>query len=425
MKKIFIILAILSLSATFLFAQSGWVDVGGSTEAATSSEVFREIKDIENDVHDDATSSKRVVVTSGSLNYIEDIVNVVASSDTTTHERLDSMYLLISTNGDSTLVRLDDQFVLISTNGDSTLLRLDNQFVLTSTNGDATLARLDNQFVLISTSGDTTISRLDSQLVFLSTNGDLTITRLDTVNDKLNETQVLIATGSDATLSRLDNQLVFISTNGDSVLLRFDSQFVLTSTNGDSTLTRLDDQFVLTSTATDGIRATLDAMYLLISTNTDATMDELGVVVSTNSIFTVITSSIESKVAAYLVNPPSDYPDATAQSSLSNIDTNTENTYHQMKSSVAVFYKVIDSTYVWRNFYANGSLTVNFNVKSIGVYSKGGDSTLTWDGGDIGTIWDGIPFLDAPIDETFNNPVVFTFTLTSPTTFSMYIRGKL
>lgn len=197
------------------------------------------------------------------------IINVVASSDTTTHERLDSMFLLISTNGDATLSRLDDQFVLISTNGDAVLSRLDNQYLLISTSGDATLSRLDDQFVLI------------------STNGDATLTRLDT------------------------------------------------------------------------------------------------------------------------------------------IITNTQNTYEQLQSSVPVFYKVTDSTYVYRDFHNTGTLTVNFNVKAISVYSQGGVTTFDWDSGDDLTAWDGIPFDDVPIDETFDTPVIFTYTLSPPTTFSIYIRGKL
>jgi len=117
-------------------------------------------------------------------------------------------------------------------------------------------------------------------------------------------------------------------------------------------------------------------------------------------------------------NFPADYPDGTAQSSLSSIDS-------QLASGTTISYQVLDSTYVYKDFYENGTWTVNFNIKSIGVYSQGGDSTLNWDGGDNIKIWDGIPFGDVPIDETFSKPVTLTFTLTSPTTFSVYLRGRL
>lgn len=142
-------------------------------------------------------------------------------------------------------------------------------------------------------------------------------------------------------------------------------------------------------------------------------IDELfRLIISTNNPF-------------FISNFPTDYPDATAQSSLSSIDTNTDNTYNQLKTSVTTSYKVDNSSYVYRDVYANGSLTVNFNVKSIGVYSQGGDSTVSWDGGDTINVWEGIPFGDVPIDETFDSPVTFTYTLSAPTTFSIYIRGRL
>lgn len=88
-------------------------------------------------------------------------------------------------------------------------------------------------------------------------------------------------------------------------------------------------------------------------------------------------------------------------------------------------YELKDSTYVCRDFGSDGSLTVNFHVKAIAAYSQGGRTDLQINSGDIIPIWDGIPWRDPLIDESFTNPVILTIDLdlASGTTFSIYVRG--
>lgn len=140
-------------------------------------------------------------------------------------------------------------------------------------------------------------------------------------------------------------------------------------------------------------------------------MKNLKVILGSNSVVGIITS---------ILNPVTTY---MTLSQFNELNNSIDDIYSQLKSSIPVFYKVINSTYVYRKVYANGNFTVNFNVKAIGCYAKGGNATITWDGGDVIDVWEGIPFFDAPIDEAFDKNVTFTYTLSVPTTMSMYIRG--
>jgi len=386
-----------------------WTGTTGSTYAVTTEEVDWDVKDIENDVHDHGLSSKRVTISSG---YVNDIANIVASSDTKTHNKLDAFYLLYSTT-------TKKFYILTSTIGDTTITRLDTintelikHYVLISSNTAAELAEMIKYYVLTSSGNDTIITRLDTintelikQYVLISTNGDVTITRLDTVITDMEKAYILISSNTATILDEMIKHYVLISTVGDTTVARLDTVNQW-----------LDDMFVLFSTSTAGSDAWLEKLFVQQSTAADTTIARL------DSLIDVVSDSSTAKSTVY---PGTTFPvsDSTAQGSLSSIDINTDNTYNQLKSSVPVFYKVADSTYVYVKAIGNGSYTAKFNVKAISCYAQGGNATILWDSGDAIDIWEGIPFGDGPIDDTFNENVTFTYTLLPPATFSLYIRG--
>jgi len=133
-------------------------------------------------------------------------------------------------------------------------------------------------------------------------------------------------------------------------------------------------------------------------------MKYLYVVTSTESWVRVIESSCVVK------NFPTDFPDATAQSSLSSIDTNTDNIYEQLKTSVTtsdILYSGKVSTGTAGKIFASGNISLTGGVEFYMFYTEGGNATVTgtWFGG-TKYVREGIPFkpdkLSIPItDPTF------------------------
>lgn len=81
-----------------------------------------------------------------------------------------------------------------------------------------------------------------------------------------------------------------------------------------------------------------------------------------------------------VTNFPSDYPDATAQSSLSSIDTNTDNTYNQLKTSVTVSdnrYSGKVSTGTAGKIFASGNISPDDEVTFISFLTEGGNAQIT------------------------------------------------
>lgn len=89
---------------------------------------------------------------------------------------------------------------------------------------------------------------------------------------------------------------------------------------------------------------------------------------------------LKEDTTAYIKNFPTDYPDATAQSSLSSIETNTDNTYNQLKTSVTtsdVRYSGKVSTGTDGKVFASGNISPDDEVAFISFYTEGGNAQVT------------------------------------------------
>jgi len=120
-----------------------------------------------------------------------------------------------------------------------------------------------------------------------------------------------------------------------------------------------------------------------------------------------------------ITNFPSDYPDATAQSSLSSIDTNTDNAYNQLKTSVTtsdVRYSGKVSTGTAGKSFISGSISITGDMEFYMFYTVGGNATITgnWFSG-TKYVLEGIPFKPDKLSKPFTNPV-FDYVLDSGTT---------
>jgi hypothetical protein len=90
MKKLIFAIVVLMIFPLTVFS---WTDTSGSTDTAS---VDYDTKDMLNNSYDRGNLKFRVEVDSGSLDNIGDIINIVATSDTVTHNKLDKQYVLIS-----------------------------------------------------------------------------------------------------------------------------------------------------------------------------------------------------------------------------------------------------------------------------------------------------------------------------------------
>ena len=109
MKKLIFAIVVLMIFPLTVFS---WTDTTGSTDTAS---VDYDTKDMLNNSYDRGNLKFRVEVDSGSLDNIGDIINIVATSDTVTHNKLDKQYVLISSATDRTNEILDIVRTLLST----------------------------------------------------------------------------------------------------------------------------------------------------------------------------------------------------------------------------------------------------------------------------------------------------------------------
>ncbi len=208
---------------------------------------------------------------------------------------------------------------------------------------------------------------------------------------------VLQSTGTDKTNDLLNSMFVRDSTSTTKT-------YVLISTGTDTMVDGLDKIYLLISTSAADSDSWLNNLYILNSTGTDETIARLDTLINGVTVF---------------IRPnnfPTDYPDSAAQSSLSSIDTNTSNTYNQMKSSVIVvnidFTGKVSTGSAGSIFFDAGNAVQNIVLTNIACqgayfYTEGGGAqiTTTFSGG-ITSVREGIPGaipIIIPVDSpTFN-----------------------
>lgn len=212
-----------------------WTDTTGSTSTATGD---YDPKDIINSTYDRGTGIVQVEVTSGTVNTVDDIKNVVATSDTITHTKLDALHLLISTATDGISINQDQTFTLISTATDNLSGHLDATHLLISTATDAIAVNQDSTYLLISTGTDSILTQLNKDYVLKSTG-------TDSLNNLLDKTYILESTGTDKAVEYQDKTYILISTGTEGLNQLLDMIYHHLSTNtvaSDTMLTNIHNR---------------------------------------------------------------------------------------------------------------------------------------------------------------------------------------
>lgn len=133
------------------------------------------------------------------------------------------------------------------------------------------------------------------------------------------------------------------------------------------------------------------------------------------------------KVSSSVSSFPTDYPDITAQSSLSSIDTNTGNIYSELNSTPSVSdirYTSKISTGTAGKVLVSGNIAItNYSMETYAFYSVGGDTeiTSTWTNGIIYAL-DGIPVNTEKLSIPVINPT-FQCSLNYGTTLYYILQG--
>lgn len=310
MKRIFLILCILCIPV-FLFGQ--WVDIGGSTWAAALADVRWEIKEIQNDVHDRATSSIKIMISSQTIFMIDELGHVWVRASTSS---LTGIYQ----GGNTAIVRAgDSDAVLPSVQGLQTQA---NMHVYNSNKWHRLIGQSTDYHNL--------------RVTFYDRDRELSIDDHDTDDQAEGRNGIIVY----------------------SYLSGWDA---------------VND---------DWDRLRIDELYRLI--------------ISTNFPFSI-------------GNFPTDYPDTTAQSSLSSIDTNTDDIYNQLKTSVTtsdILYSGKVSTGTAGKIFASGNISFAGDMDFYMFYTEGGNATATgnWFGG-IKYIREGIPFKPDKLSIPVTNPI--------------------
>jgi len=398
MKKLIFTIVVLMIFPLTVFS---WTDTSGSTDTAS---VDYDTKDMLNNSYDRGNLKFRVEVDSGSLDNIGDIINIVATSDTVTHNKLDKQYVLISSATDNIDNLIIKTYLLISTGTDALHYQAIKQYILTSTGTDALYYQAIKQYILTSTGTDAVHFEAIKQYLLISSG-------TDALHFEAVKQYLLISSGTDALHSILSKFFIQNSTACDDLNTAMDEAnaemdriMVQNSTGTDVLNNSLIKQYVLTSTSTDGLNFLLELIRTLLSTSP----------VNSGILYDVMRSS------AWVQNFPTDYPDSTAQSSLNSIDTTATNIYNQLVSSpiMTVNQDYINkvSTGTAGKLIASGDVAVPGNMDGYSFYSAGGDTeiTMSWKDG-ILYVPEGIPIAPTKLSKPVSS-AIFTCTLSAGAT---------
>jgi len=423
MKKLIFTIVVLMIFPLTVFS---WTDTSGSTDTAS---VDYDTKDMLNNSYDRGNLKFRVEVDSGSLDNIGDIINIVATSDTVTHNKLDKQYVLISSATDNIDNLIIKTYLLISTGTDALHYQAIKQYILTSTGTDALYYQAIKQYILTSTGTDAVHFEAIKQYLLISSG-------TDALHFEAVKQYLLISSGTDALHSILSKFFIQNSTACDDLNTAMDEAnaemdriMVQNSTGTDVLNNSLIKQYVLTSTSTDGLNFLLNKIYLLESTNTADTgeiLDKIFMVISTSPVNSGILYDVM-RSSAWVQNFPTDYPDSTAQSSLNSIDTTATNIYNQLVSSpiMTVNQDYINkvSTGTAGKLIISGDIVLTIFMDAYSFYSVGGDSqiTSTFTDGAMYAL-EGIPINFQKLSRPISNPT-FQCTLATNTTLYYIMNG--
>lgn len=380
MKRILLSVLILCFLSILSFAQ--WVDTGGSTWTATTESAQQEIKDIQNDIHDHTNSAwtvkGNVWISSGVITTIEQLNqgNIwITSGVVTTVEQLNQGNVWITSGVVTSVGQLDQGNVWITSG------------VITRVQA---VTQLDQGTVWITSGVVTNVNQVDQGNIWITSG---VITRVQAVT-QLDGGTVWITSGVITNVNQLDQGNIWITSG---VVTKVEEIGQVNQAN---------------VWITSGVITTVQTVQQLNQGNvwiTSGVVTSIGQVNQGNVWVTSGTITIG--------NFPVDYPDSTAQASLSSIDGNITKCDTDDVSDARYYNKV--STGTAGRINASGNIAISdYSMEAYVFYSDGGDSQIesTWHDGIIWAL-DGIPVRTEKLSVPISNP---TFQCTLPAGTSLY-----
>lgn len=431
MKRFYVLFLSIVLIPSILFA---WTEPTGSTFTVTSTE-SQEVKDILNDVHDSTHASLQVTnISTGAYH------NRTWVWDSDFGAWIELMVSSCNTDGVGINTRAQTDKVLLygfdGTGWDRLKSdELHNLITKTSTNSTVALyynglkAIIDSEGQLyVQTSTDSYMNIINiAQLnelknVWITSGVITTLQTLQTISELNSLKNVWVSSGIISNIQKLDelNSLmnVWITSGVISTLQTISELNSLRNiwiTSG--TITSLGDLNSLMNVwITSGVITTLENISQL---------NELKNVWITSGVISVVNGVLES--SGVIKNFPTDYPDSTSASAISNVATAIDDMTAVLKSSVPVIsvdYTNKVSTGTAGKVLVSGNIAIsNWNMDIYSFYSVGGDTeiTSTWMGGIIYAL-DGIPVAPIRLSRPVTNPT-FQCSMSYGTTLYYILNG--